>query len=148
VGGLWVQSASNLSLLLKISDMLMPLRCEEGRPKTVRNKVAGKGQQHNYWTEAVQVTNTDDTRDLSSEGAPDIDKTANVKQKLISGREPQMGLDTKTDWPTRNVTWLWTCQSLKCRNHSPPSLFYSGFVPQANLCHFLLSVVFSRNSCL
>jgi hypothetical protein len=33
-------------------------------------------------------------------GAPDIDKTVNVKQKLISGQETQMGLDTKTDWPT------------------------------------------------
>jgi hypothetical protein len=27
---------------------LEPLRCEEGRPKAVRDKVAGKGQQHNY----------------------------------------------------------------------------------------------------
>jgi hypothetical protein len=73
------------------------LRFEEGRPKAVRDKVAGKGQQQYYWTEAVQVTNTDDRPDLSSEGAPDIDKTVNVKQKLISGHEPQMGLDTKTD---------------------------------------------------
>jgi hypothetical protein len=38
------------------------------------------------------VTNTDDRPDLSSEGAPDIDKTVNVKQKLISGHETQMGL--------------------------------------------------------
>jgi hypothetical protein len=60
-------------------------------------KVAGKGQQQYYWTEAVQVTNTDDRPDLSSEGAPDIDKTVNVKQKWISGHEPQMRLDTKTD---------------------------------------------------
>jgi hypothetical protein len=30
-------------------------------------------------------------------GAPDIDKTVYVKQKLISGHETQMGLDTKTD---------------------------------------------------
>jgi hypothetical protein len=45
----------------------------------------------------VQVTNTNDRPDLLSEGAPDIDKTVNVKQKLISGHEPQMGLDTKTD---------------------------------------------------
>jgi hypothetical protein len=35
--------------------------------------------------------------DLSSEGAPDIDKTVNVKQKLISGHETQMGLDTMTN---------------------------------------------------
>jgi hypothetical protein len=27
---------------------LVPLRCEEGRPKAVRDKVAGKGQQQNY----------------------------------------------------------------------------------------------------
>jgi hypothetical protein len=79
---------------------LVPLRCEEGRPKTVRDKVVGKGQQQNYWTETVQVINTDDRPDLSSEGAPDIDKRVNVKQKLISGHETQMGLDTKTDWQT------------------------------------------------
>jgi hypothetical protein len=41
------------------------------------------------------VTNTDDRPDLSAEGAPDIDKTVNVKQKLISGHETQMGLETK-----------------------------------------------------
>jgi hypothetical protein len=58
----------------------VPLRCEEGRPKAVRDKV-----------------NTDDRPNLSSEGVPDIDKTVNVKQKLISGHETQMGLDTKTD---------------------------------------------------
>jgi hypothetical protein len=27
---------------------LVPLRYEEGRPKAVRDKVAGKGQQQNY----------------------------------------------------------------------------------------------------
>jgi hypothetical protein len=43
------------------------------------------------------VTKINDRPDLSSEGAPDIDKTVNVKQKLISGHEAQMGLDTKTD---------------------------------------------------
>jgi hypothetical protein len=48
-------------------------------------------------TLAVQVTNTDDRPDLSSEGVPDTDKTVNVKQKLISGHETQMGLGTKTD---------------------------------------------------
>jgi hypothetical protein len=45
----------------------------------------------------VQVTNTGDRPDLFSEGAPDIEKTVNVKQKLISGHENQMGLDTKKD---------------------------------------------------
>jgi hypothetical protein len=44
----------------------------------------------------VQLTNTDDRPDLSSEGAPDIGKTVNVKQKLISDHETQMGLETKT----------------------------------------------------
>jgi hypothetical protein len=78
----------------------VPLGFEEGRPKAVRDKIAGKGQQQNYWTEAVQETNIDDRLDLSSDGAPDIDKTVNVKQKLISGHETQMGLYTKTDWPT------------------------------------------------
>jgi hypothetical protein len=43
------------------------------------------------------VINTDDRPDLSSEGAPDIDKIVNVKQKLISGHEAQMGLKTKMD---------------------------------------------------
>jgi hypothetical protein len=76
---------------------LVPLRFEEGRPKAVRDKLAGKGQQQYYGTKAVQVTNTDDRPDLSSEGAPYTDKTVNVKQKLISGHETQMGLDTKTD---------------------------------------------------
>jgi hypothetical protein len=46
------------------------------------------------------MTNTDDRPDLSSEGAPDIDKTVNIKQKLISGHETQMGIETKTDCPT------------------------------------------------
>jgi hypothetical protein len=76
---------------------LVPLRFEEGRPKAVRDKVAGKGQQQHYGTEAVRATNTDNKPDLSSEGAADIDKTVNVKQKLISGHERQMGLETKTD---------------------------------------------------
>jgi hypothetical protein len=44
------------------------------------DKVAGKGQQQYYWTEAVQVTNTDGRPDLSSEGVPDIVKTVNVKR--------------------------------------------------------------------
>jgi hypothetical protein len=43
------------------------------------------------------VNNTDDRSDLSSEEAPDINKTVNVKQELISGHEIQMGLNTKTD---------------------------------------------------
>jgi hypothetical protein len=33
-----------------------------------------------YWTEAVQVTKINDRPDLSSEGAPDIDKAVTVKQ--------------------------------------------------------------------
>jgi hypothetical protein len=53
-----------------------------------------------YWTEGVQVTNTDDRPDLTSEGTPDIDKTANVEQKLIFCHETQMGLETKTYWQT------------------------------------------------
>jgi hypothetical protein len=68
--------------------------------KEVRDKVASKGHLQNYWTEAVQETTIDDRPDLSSEGAPDIDKTVNVKQKLISGHKTQMGLETKTYWPT------------------------------------------------
>jgi hypothetical protein len=44
------------------------------------DKVAGKGQQQYSWTEAVQVTNTDDRPNLTSEGAPYTDKTVNVKQ--------------------------------------------------------------------
>jgi hypothetical protein len=68
------------------------------------DKVAGKGQHQNYWTEAVQVTNTDDRPDLSSEGAPYTEKTVNVKQKLISGHDTQMGLDTKTDWPADRLS--------------------------------------------
>jgi hypothetical protein len=57
----------------------VPLWCEEGRPKAVRDTVAGKGRQQYYWTEAVQVTNTDDRPDLSLKGAPYTDKTENVK---------------------------------------------------------------------
>jgi hypothetical protein len=38
----------------------------------------------------------DDRPDLSSEGAFDIDKTVNVKQKLISGHETQMDLETNS----------------------------------------------------
>jgi hypothetical protein len=38
---------------------------------------------------------TNDRPDLSSEGTPDIDKTVNV-DILISGRETQMGLETRT----------------------------------------------------
>jgi hypothetical protein len=65
---------------LDVMGGLVPLRFEEGRPKEVRDKVAGEGQQQYYRTEAVQVTNTDDRPDLSSEGAPYTDKTVNVKQ--------------------------------------------------------------------
>jgi hypothetical protein len=59
---------------------LVHLRFEKGRPKAVRDKVAGKGRQQYYWTEAVQVTNPDDGPDLSSEGAPYTEKIVNVKQ--------------------------------------------------------------------
>jgi hypothetical protein len=46
------------------------------------------------------MTTTNDRPDLSSEGAPVIDKTilVNVKQKLISGHETQMGLESKRDF--------------------------------------------------
>jgi hypothetical protein len=42
------------------------------------------------------MTMTNDRPDLSSEGAPNFDKTVNVKQKLISGHETQVGLETRT----------------------------------------------------
>jgi hypothetical protein len=41
---------------------------------------------------------TNDRPDTSSEGAPDFYKTKSLKQYIKSGHEPQMGLDTKTDW--------------------------------------------------
>jgi hypothetical protein len=65
-----------LQILYRIVEWLM----NNGRRKAVRDKVAGKGHQQYYWTEAAQVTNTDDRPDLSSEGAPYTDKTVNVKQ--------------------------------------------------------------------
>jgi hypothetical protein len=40
--------------------------------------------------ESTQRLSMNDRPDLSSEGAPDMDKT-------VSGNEPHMGLDTKTD---------------------------------------------------
>jgi hypothetical protein len=43
-----------------------------------------------------RMMRTYDRPDLSSEGAPDIDKTVTVKQQLTSGHEPQTGLETKT----------------------------------------------------
>jgi hypothetical protein len=42
------------------------------------------------------MTTTNDRPDLSSEGAPDIGKTVNVKSKLMSGHETQMGLESRT----------------------------------------------------
>jgi hypothetical protein len=39
---------------------------------------------------------TNDRPDFSSERAPDIDKAVNVKQKLISGHETQIGLEIRT----------------------------------------------------
>jgi hypothetical protein len=59
--------------------------------------IGHRASDQNIRTEAVQVTNTHDRPHLSSEGAPNIDKTANVKQKLMSGHETQTGLETKTD---------------------------------------------------
>jgi hypothetical protein len=48
------------------------------------------------------MAKTNDRPDLTSEGAPAIDKTivVNVKPKLISGHETHMGLESKTYWPT------------------------------------------------
>jgi hypothetical protein len=48
------------------------------------------------------MTTTNDRPDLSSEGAPAIDKTVlvNVNPKLISGHETHMGLESRTYWPT------------------------------------------------
>jgi hypothetical protein len=37
-----------VKLCLDVVGGLVPLRCEEGRPKAVRDKVAGKGQQQYY----------------------------------------------------------------------------------------------------
>jgi hypothetical protein len=45
----------------------------------------------------LTVTLTNDTPDLSSERAPHMERTVTVKQKQISGHEPHMGLDSKTD---------------------------------------------------
>jgi hypothetical protein len=42
------------------------------------------------------MTATNDRPDLTSEGVPDIDKTVNVKPKLMSGHETQMGLKSRT----------------------------------------------------
>jgi hypothetical protein len=39
---------------------------------------------------------TNDRPNLLSEGAPDIDKTVNVKPKLMSGHKTQMGLESRT----------------------------------------------------
>jgi hypothetical protein len=40
---------------------------------------------------------TNDRAVLSSERAPHNDKTVTVKRQLVSGFEPQLGIDTKTD---------------------------------------------------
>jgi hypothetical protein len=42
------------------------------------------------------MTTTNERPDLSSEGAPDIGKTVNVKPKLMSGHETLMGLESRT----------------------------------------------------
>jgi hypothetical protein len=46
------------------------------------------------------MTTTNDNSDLSLEGAPNNGKTVNVKQKLMPGHETQMGLESRTYWPT------------------------------------------------
>jgi hypothetical protein len=51
------------------------------------------------------MTTTNDRPDLSSEAAPDIGKTVNVKPKLMSGHETQMGLESRTYWPTDHRSW-------------------------------------------
>jgi hypothetical protein len=43
------------------------------------------------------MTWTNDKHVLSSERAHKMDRTEIFKQEKISGHEPQMGLDTKTD---------------------------------------------------
>jgi hypothetical protein len=42
------------------------------------------------------MTTTNDRPHLSSEGALDFVKTVNVTEKLMSGHETQMGLESKT----------------------------------------------------
>jgi hypothetical protein len=42
------------------------------------------------------MTTTNDRPDLLSEGVPDNSKTVNVKPKLMSGHETQMGLESST----------------------------------------------------
>jgi hypothetical protein len=45
----------------------------------------------------LTVTLANDRPVLSSERTPHIDRAVTVKEKLISGHEPQMGLNTKID---------------------------------------------------
>jgi hypothetical protein len=45
----------------------------------------------------LTVTLTNDRPVLSSDNAPHMDRTVTVKQEIIFGHEPLMGLDTKTD---------------------------------------------------
>jgi hypothetical protein len=58
------------------------------------------------------MTRTNDRRVLLSEGAPHKDKTEVVKLYIISGHEPQLWLDTKTDKNDRPsvAMWLWLWQ--------------------------------------
>jgi hypothetical protein len=42
------------------------------------------------------MTTTNDRPDFPSEGVPDIGKSVNVKPKLMSGHETQMGLESRT----------------------------------------------------
>jgi hypothetical protein len=87
---------------LDVAGGLVPLRCEEGRAKAVRDKVAAKGQQQYYWTEAVQVTNTDDRPDLSSEGGArhrwnsKCQTEINIRSWATDGPRNE----TKIYWPT------------------------------------------------
>jgi hypothetical protein len=62
-----------------------------------KNYCAGEGQQQ-FSSQSADRIKTNDRPDLLSEGVPDINKTLNVNQWLISGHETQVGLETKTDW--------------------------------------------------
>jgi hypothetical protein len=44
----YTDSSLPVDCYLDVVGGLVPLRCEEGRPKAVRDKVTGKGQQQNY----------------------------------------------------------------------------------------------------
>jgi hypothetical protein len=73
------QSHRKTSELATIVELLEAIRVRRWVSISSWRGPAANLQQY-YWTEAVQVTNTDDRPDLSSEGAPYTDKTVNVKQ--------------------------------------------------------------------